>query len=74
MFDESDYERASELAQEEIDAALDRHRARVAARGDGAEDCQECGEPIPAARREAVAAVLCVECQERQERGGRFRA
>ena len=73
MFDESDYERASKLAQGEIDAALARHRAQIAARGEGREDCRACGEPIPPARRKAVKAVLCVECQERHEKQGRQR-
>lgn len=32
-------------------------------------DCVRCGEPIPAARREAVPGVqLCVECQSIRER------
>ena len=33
-------------------------------RGDGAEDCDDCGESIPAKRREAIAGVrTCVACQ-----------
>lgn len=32
--------------------------------------CEICGEPIPAARRQAVPGVrLCIECQEDMERG-----
>ncbi len=31
--------------------------------------CADCGEEIPAARRQAVpAATRCIECQERHER------
>jgi phage/conjugal plasmid C-4 type zinc finger TraR family protein len=37
--------------------------------GEGAEFCEECGEPIPVARRRAAPwATLCVECQSREER------
>jgi phage/conjugal plasmid C-4 type zinc finger TraR family protein len=42
-------------------------RARLM--GDGADDCEECGEPIPVARRRAAPwATLCVECQSLNER------
>ncbi|WP_434777676.1 TraR/DksA family transcriptional regulator [Neisseria sp. Ec49-e6-T10] len=31
----------------------------------GPENCDECGEPIPAARRQALpSAVRCAECQQ----------
>jgi phage/conjugal plasmid C-4 type zinc finger TraR family protein len=44
-------------------------RARLS--GEGAADCADCGEPIPAARREALpAATRCRDCQEDHERGG----
>jgi phage/conjugal plasmid C-4 type zinc finger TraR family protein len=34
-----------------------------------AEECEECGDDIPEARRNAVPGVqLCVFCQEKQER------
>ncbi|MDU9022153.1 TraR/DksA family transcriptional regulator [Pseudomonas corrugata] len=34
-----------------------------------AEHCEDCGEDIPEARRQIIpGVVLCVECQERQER------
>jgi len=33
-------------------------------RGESLEFCEECGEPIPEARRKAIPGVrLCVECQ-----------
>lgn len=36
--------------------------------GQGAEECEECGEEIPEARRRAVPwAVCCVECQSLSE-------
>lgn len=37
--------------------------------GQGAEECEECGTEIPAARRKAYpSAVCCVECQSIRER------
>lgn len=68
MFSESDYERASQLAEREIEAALDRHREQTAARGAGRETCLDCDEPIPAARRLAVAALRCMDCQAEHEK------
>ncbi|GGK04080.1 DksA/TraR family C4-type zinc finger protein [Luteimonas terricola] len=53
--------------QEQIDAtvkdAIQRARSRLGS-GPGREDCEECGETIPQARREAVPGVrLCIACQ-----------
>lgn len=53
--------------QEQIDAtvedAIKRARDRMP-HGKSLSDCEECGEPIPEARRRAVPGVrLCVECQ-----------
>ncbi len=53
--------------QEQIDDtvadAVNAARARLAS-GEGAEDCDECGEPIPLARRRALpGARTCVLCQ-----------
>ena len=43
---------------------LARMRALRSAAGGGREDCAECGEPIPEARRRAVPGVtLCTPCQ-----------
>jgi len=42
--------------------------------GDGAQDCQLCGDEIPPARRAAnPGALTCIDCQQRLERamGGR---
>ncbi len=54
--------------QDQIDATVEdavrRARSRLP-RGESARECAECGETIPAARREAVPGVtLCVGCQE----------
>jgi phage/conjugal plasmid C-4 type zinc finger TraR family protein len=42
-------------------------RARMPA-GESAEDCDECGEPIPSKRREAMPGVrTCVACQSQRD-------
>ncbi len=56
--------------QDQIDASVEdevrRARAQLG-RGASLRECEECGEPIPEARRKAVPGVrLCVSC--RQER------
>ena len=53
--------------QDQIDAsvedAVQRARSQLP-RGASPAQCDECGEPIPAARREAMPGVrLCVACQ-----------
>lgn len=51
--------------------ALSAVRARLAAQRSrpSLEECSECGEAIPAARREAVPGVeMCVYCQAQRER------
>lgn len=37
-------------------------------KGESAEECEECGEPIPLARRKAIACRYCVSCQTKLER------
>ena len=54
--------------QDSIDDAARRARESLP-KGESAEFCQECDEPIPQARREALPGVrLCVECQSELER------
>lgn len=53
--------------QEQIDASIDdavkEARSKIPT-GPGATSCDECGEEIPAARREAIPGVrYCVPCQ-----------
>ncbi|WP_110068807.1 DksA/TraR family C4-type zinc finger protein [Halomonas sp. A11-A] len=61
--------------QEQIDAsvedAIEQARSRLP-RGESLSHCEECGEAIPQARREAIPGVrLCVACQtERDKRQG----
>lgn len=51
--------------------AVDNVRRRLAeqSRQASAEECEECGDTIPKARRLAIPGVqMCVECQSRSER------
>jgi phage/conjugal plasmid C-4 type zinc finger TraR family protein len=51
-----------------IEDAIKRARAQLPA-GPSLTHCEECGEEIPAARREAVPGVrLCVPCQSEHDR------
>ena len=57
--------------QDQIDAtvedAVKRARSELPS-GESLENCEECGKPIPSARREAVPGVhLCVACQSEQD-------
>ena len=58
--------------QEQIDASIEDavKRARdQLPRGASRTHCEECGNEIPAARREAVPGVrLCITCQEQQDK------
>ena len=59
--------------QDQIDATvkdgIERARSRLGA-GPGRADCEECGEPIPEARRKAVPGVrLCIDCQAASDAG-----
>lgn len=38
--------------------------------GESAAECEECGEPIPEARRKAIACKYCLPCQSKLEKGG----
>ena len=58
--------------QEQIDATVDDavKRARSSLpQGESLRQCEECGNEIPAARREAVPGVrLCLACQAERDR------
>ncbi|WP_431023934.1 DksA/TraR family C4-type zinc finger protein [Halomonas sp. H5] len=63
--------------QDQIDSTVDDAVQRVRSRlpnGESLTHCQECGDEIPKARREALKGVrLCVRCQsEQDERGVAF--
>lgn len=58
--------------QEQIDASVNEGIARAKSRmpkGESAEFCEECGEPILEARRIAIPGVqLCITCQAELEK------
>lgn len=57
--------------QEQIDASVDDAVKRIRENmptGASAERCEECDEPIPQARREAVPGVkFCIKCQSEHD-------
>jgi phage/conjugal plasmid C-4 type zinc finger TraR family protein len=63
---------AEGAVQEQIDATVQDGIQRAQSRllqGPGLTHCAECGNPIPEARRTAIAGVrLCLACQEAADR------
>lgn len=60
-------DRANELVLARLDGLLAARPALVIRKS--AEECQDCGEPIPQARRQAVPGCnRCIDCQARHER------
>lgn len=60
--------------QDQIDStvedAVQRARSRLG-RGESLSHCEECGEKIPEARRQAVPGVrLCIKCQVERDKEG----
>jgi phage/conjugal plasmid C-4 type zinc finger TraR family protein len=54
--------------EDSVRDAISSARARMPA-GDGLDDCEECGEPIPHARRRALpGARTCVGCQSLRDK------
>lgn len=50
-----------------IEDAVARARGEIP-RGESLEECEECGEPIPEARRKAIPGVrLCITCQQNKD-------
>ena len=63
MADEGDY--ANEPVQQEIDALV---RERRQFSGQSATHCEDCGDRIPEARRDAIPGCsMCADCQDMQE-------
>lgn len=49
-----------------IEDAIARARGEIP-RGESLDECEECGAPIPQARREAIPGVrLCIHCRRRK--------
>ena len=58
--------------EDSIKDALSNARARLPS-GDGLEDCEVCGEPIPEKRRAALSGVrTCVACQSARDKQPSF--
>lgn len=50
-----------------IEDAIARARGEIP-RGESLDECEECGAPIPQARREAIPGVrLCIHCQKEKD-------
>ncbi len=58
--------------QDQIDATVEdavKHAREQLPRGESRRHCDECGEAIPKARREAVPGVrFCISCQSEQDK------
>ncbi|HBG06311.1 MAG: hypothetical protein A2075_12135 [Geobacteraceae bacterium GWC2_58_44] len=56
-------DQAQEINERHLEIALEEHRKRQPA-GESNIRCEDCREPIPEARREAVAGCRrCIDCQ-----------
>lgn len=67
-------ERAIEQAEAMVTAERDKAVADIRAKlaEPGAEDCETCGEEIPAERRAVMpSATRCAPCEERRERAAK---
>lgn len=61
MPDEMD--RAQEINEQFLDDALAKHQRNMP-RGESLVECEDCGEPIPEARRKAMPGCRrCIDCQ-----------
>jgi phage/conjugal plasmid C-4 type zinc finger TraR family protein len=66
-----EFDRAQELEQRQRDEALARVQTRLVS-GPSSEECSDCGDEIPEARRQAIPGVSrCVICQNKFEKKGR---
>ncbi|SDJ89147.1 TraR/DksA family transcriptional regulator [Billgrantia gudaonensis] len=64
---------ATELMEKRLEGAL-ANRPRWIGFDMAAADCEDCGDPIPAARRQAAPwATTCIECQGIREQKGKHR-
>ena len=62
-------DRASALSEQYLAQALAARHAAAAPSAESATVCEDCGEPIPEARRQAVpGCTRCIECQTIHDR------
>lgn len=69
MADCFDRAQARELQDREL--ALQAHQVRVRPSGPSLTHCQDCGDPIPEARRALGGMLRCTPCQSASEKGSR---
>ena len=69
------YDRAAEIEALHRENALRRQAEKTAANpAVSAYECEECGEPIPEARRQAITGCrCCIACQQEIEKYGKTR-
>ncbi|AVG15371.1 conjugal transfer protein TraR [Chromobacterium vaccinii] len=65
-----EFDRAQELEAFHLEASLAAQTAASRPLGASLAQCDDCGEPIPEARRQAVpGCTLCIDCQTLSEAG-----
>lgn len=65
-------DQATELEELHRQAALMNQTNRAKMPKESAYECQECGEPIPEARRQAIiGCCCCIDCQQELEKYGK---
>lgn len=68
------FDRASEIEEMHRAAAIARQAAHGRQQAPSAYECEECGEPIPEARRMAAPGCrCCIDCQNEMEKYGKTR-
>ena len=68
------YDRAAEIEQFHRETAIRKQAEKNNPAAVSAYECEECGEPIPEARRQAVIGCLCcISCQQEIEQYGKTR-
>lgn len=68
------YDRAAEIEQFHRETAIRKQAEKNNPAAVSAYDCEECGEPIPEARRQAVIGCrCCISCQQEIEQYGKTR-
>ena len=68
------YDRAAEIEQFHRETAIRNQAEKNNPAAVSAYECEECGEPIPEARRQAVIGCrCCISCQQEIEQYGKTR-
>jgi len=63
-------DKGSVYMQRELEGQIARVRSEAAGANEGPRECEDCGEPIPDARRRAMpGCTRCIRCQEKFEQG-----